>query len=65
MFRWMWEFLKARWAWSRGYCPSCGRFFRGSPGRYDVECPGCRGETDDLSIWSNYRFGTSRATARR
>jgi hypothetical protein len=51
----MWSFLKARWVWGRGRCPLCGRPFSGRPAPQDGHCGVCRGATDDLSIWRNFR----------
>jgi hypothetical protein len=55
MFRRIWEFLKARWVWGQGRCPSCNRPYYRRPAPHNGACPVCRGETDDLSIWCNYR----------
>jgi hypothetical protein len=55
MLRKLWSFLKARWVWGNGRCPTCHRPFQGSPAPHDGACAVCRGQTDGLSIWCRYR----------
>jgi hypothetical protein len=51
----IWDWLKARWEWSKGHCPACHRRFYGQHPLYNSGCEVCDGEHDDMTIWSKWR----------